>query len=187
MLEKDGTQISDPQGVLNEIENFYSTLYSPLKVSNDTLHGIHIDIPKLNETESQALEGYITQKEALHAIKSMKNNKTPGIDGLPCEFYKFFWPKIGDHVFACYQAVFRQGNLSQEQRRAIITLLPKKDKSREFLKNWRPISLLNTDYKILTKTIAFRIQKLLPDIIGPEPTGCIKGRYIGENIRIIEY
>ena len=53
------------------------------------------------------------------------------------------------------------------------------------MKNWRPISLLNTDYKILTKCLSHRIQDVLPSIINSDQTGYIKGRYIGENIRTI--
>ena len=69
-------------------------------------------------------------------------------------------------------------------RRGIITLIPKKDKDQLLLKNWRPISLLNTDYKILTKVLAYRIKKILPDIIHNDQSGFINGRYIGENIRL---
>ena len=53
------------------------------------------------------------------------------------------------------------------------------------LKNWRPISLLNTDYKIITKCLAIRLQKVLPSLINSDQTGFLKGRYIGENIRTI--
>ena len=64
-------------------------------------------------------------------------------------------------------------------------MIPKKQKNPEFLKNWRPISLLNTDYKIATKAIAVRLEKVLPSIIHPSQTGYIKGRYIGECIRLL--
>ena len=78
-----------------------------------------------------------------------------------------------------------QGELSISQRQGIISLIPKKDKDLLSLKNWRPISLLNTDYKIATKSIAKRLEKVLPLLIGSNQTGYIKGRFIGENIRLI--
>ena len=78
-----------------------------------------------------------------------------------------------------------QGELSISQRQGIISLIPKKDKDLLSLKNWRPISLLNTDYKIATKSIAKRMEKVLPLLIGSNQTGYIKGRFIGENIRLI--
>ena len=78
-----------------------------------------------------------------------------------------------------------QGELSICQRQGIISLIPKKDKDLLSLKNWRPISLLNTDYKIATKCIANRLEKVLPLLIGSNQTGYIKGRFICENIRLI--
>ena len=77
------------------------------------------------------------------------------------------------------------GKLSISQRRGIITLIPKPNKDTTVLDNLRPISLLNTDYKILTKVIAKRLEKVLPRIINPDQTGYIKNRYIGENVRLI--
>ena len=75
--------------------------------------------------------------------------------------------------------------MSTSQRQAIITLIDKKDKDRSLLDNWRPISLLNTDVKILSKALAFRIKKVLPNIIHHNQSGYVEGRYIGETIRTI--
>ncbi len=80
-----------------------------------------------------------------------------------------------------------KGELSVEQKCSIITLLPKKGKNRLHLKNWRPISLLNTDYKIIANILALRLLTVLPDIISDNQSGYLKGRYIGQYIRILEY
>jgi hypothetical protein len=77
------------------------------------------------------------------------------------------------------------GKLSIDQRRGIINLIPKKNKDPRFLKNWRPISLLNTDYKIITKVLANRIKKVLPTVINPDQVAYLKERFIGQNIRTI--
>ena len=84
-----------------------------------------------------------------------------------------------------YRYSFQTGSLSQYQKMRILNLLPKKDKDLRYLANWRPVSLLNTDYKILTKVLATRLQKVIPSIIISDQVGYIKDRYIGENIRII--
>ena len=81
---------------------------------------------------------------------------------------------------------FKQGHLNITQKRGIIKVVPKKQKNRLYLENWRPISLLNIDYKIATKTLAGRISKFLPKLINEDETGYIKGRYIGQNIRLID-
>ena len=84
-----------------------------------------------------------------------------------------------------FNYAFENGEVSISQKCGIISLIPKKDKDKKYLKNWRPISLLNNDYKIVTKAIALHLEKVLPTIISPNQTGCVKGRYIGETIRII--
>ena len=89
-------------------------------------------------------------------------------------------------MIGSFNYAFLSGALSISQKREIISLIPKKDKDKTILKNLRPILLLNVDYKILTKTIAKRLEKLLPRIINPDQTGYVKGRFIGENIRLIE-
>ena len=73
--------------------------------------------------------------------------------------------------------------MSISQKQSIITLLPQQNNDVRFLKNWRPISLLNTDYKIMTKCIATRLKNNLIKIINKSQSGFIKGRYIGDNIR----
>ena len=71
------------------------------------------------------------------------------------------------------------------QWRGVITLKPKEDSDLSALANWRPIMLLNLDYKIASKVIAKRMEKVLALLINPDQTGFIKGRFIGQNIRLI--
>ena len=85
----------------------------------------------------------------------MKNDKSPGSDGLTSEYHKRFWEEIGDVVQSIHSA-FVKGELSICQKREIITLLPKKDKPTDVLNNLRPVTLLNVDYKIAAKVIANR-------------------------------
>ena len=76
--------------------------------------------------------------------------------------------------------------LSNDQKLGVLNLIPKTQKDLRYLSNWRPVSLLQTDYKILTKTLALRLQKVLPKIISTDQVGYIPNRYIGENVRIIQ-
>ena len=126
----------------------------------------------------------ISKEECLTALKEFKNNKTPGTDGFSAEFYKFFWSDLGTEMTASFNYAFQKGSLSISQKRGIISLIPKKNKDKTLLENLRPISLLNVDYKILTKSIAKRLEKVLPKIINSDQTGYIKGRFIGENVRL---
>ena len=89
-------------------------------------------------------------------------------------------------IVSSFNHAFQNGCLSISQRRGIISLIPKKNKDKTILENLRPILLLNVDYKILTKVLAKRLEKVLPKIINPDQTGYVKGRCIGENIRLIQ-
>ena len=115
----------------------------------------------------------------------MAKGKSPGSDGLSAEFYLAFWESLGQDLVESLNYAFECGELTISQRRGIITLIPKKSKDKTVLDNWRPISLLNTDYKIATRAIALRISKILPDIIHSDQTGYVKKRFIGQNIRLI--
>ena len=75
--------------------------------------------------------------------------------------------------------------MSVDQRRGIINFIPKPGKNPSDLKNWRPISLLNVEYKICAKTLANRIKTVLHKSINEDQTGFMKNRYIGENIRLV--
>ena len=83
----------------------------------------------------------------------MKNNKSPGSDGYTAEFFKFFWSDLKDFLVRAINDVFVNRKLPVSQRLGIIACLPKGDKPRQFIKNWRPITLLNVFYKIISACI----------------------------------
>jgi len=85
-----------------------------------------------------------------------------------------------------FNQTLTRGHLNITKRQGIIRVVPKKRKNKLYLENWRPISLLNTDYKIVTKTIASRISKVLPKLIHEDQTGYVKDRNIGQNIRLVK-
>ena len=115
----------------------------------------------------------------------MKLNKSPGSDGLTTDFYQYFWNDICNYVLKSIQTALTKQVLSCEQKRGVIQLIPKKDKYLTLTKNWRPISLLNTDYKIIAHILVNRLQLALPEIISKDQSGYLKGRNISLNIRTI--
>ena len=172
---------------MNEIKKFYEDLFTKRKDINsfNFYSNLYLNHKKLSEEESASCEGPLTLNECTSSLNSMSLNKSPGSDGLPVEFYRTFWNEIGLLVTNSFNHAFRKGCLSDEQGRACITLIPKSSKDHRFLKNWRPIALLNVDYKIAAKCLANRMKVVLQDLISPEQTGFLKGRFIGENIRLI--
>ena len=115
----------------------------------------------------------------------MQNNKSPGNDGLTKEFFVTFWEDIKDAFLNSCRTAKLKNKLSTSQRQAVIKLIEKKDKDKRFIKNWRPISLLNVDYKIISKALTSRLKKVLPDLISLQQTAYVGNRFIGESSRLI--
>ena len=113
----------------------------------------------------------------------MKNNKSPGPDGYTVEFFKFFWKDLGYFLVKAINEGNRIGKLSVTQRLGQITCLPKPNRSKLYMKNWRPITLLNVDYKIASGSIANRIKNNIGSIVSDSQKGFVKGRYMGECIQ----
>jgi hypothetical protein len=143
------------------------------------------DHPEISLEQKNDMKGKITLGEASEVLKSMKANKSPGTSGFSVEFFKMFWRDLGPLVTRALNEGFERGMLSVTQREGIITCIPKGDKPREYIKNWRPITLLNTVYKIGSSCIANRIKKVLPNLISEDQTGFMSNRYIGDNVRFI--
>ena len=183
-LFKEEQRIYEPKQILDECQSFYANLYTE-KNTDERTHStlFHKTHPMLSENEKRICESKITMKECFNSINELPNNKSPGSDGMSTEFYKFFWDDIKVFLLESFDYSFENNLLSLDQRRAVLTLIPKTGKDIRYLKNWRPISLLNTDYKILAKILANRIQKVMSCIVNNDQAGYIKGRNIGDNIR----
>ena len=182
--------VTSDEKILTECVSFYKNLYSSKSMTYDqndtTFFPEREDERTSHDHDLTACEGVLTEKECLEALKDMGTEKTAGTDGLPAEFYKVFWNDISAILIGALNYAYETGQLSVTQRRGIIKLIPKKDAEPFFIKNWRPLTLLNCDYKIAAKSIANRLKLSLPDLINYDQTGFIKGRFIGENIRLID-
>ena len=106
---------------------------------------------KFTESEKKEIDLKFTYEDFTAALKGMARNKTPGNSGLPMEFYVMFWMKIGNYVWQAMEILHQKGYLYLSARRGIVSLIPKKDKDPMLIKNWRPITLLNTDHKNINK------------------------------------
>ena len=187
-LVRDSVDITNHNQILQELHEFYSSLFSRKinKSKVDCLSFLNsLNIPKISEKHKDDCEKELSVDDLKKSLFSMSGGKSPGNDGLTVEFYKYFWTDIKDFLYAsvCYSR--QVGELSSSQKQAIIKLLEKREKDKRFIENWRPISLLNVDTKIISKALACRFLPVLPSIISPDQTAYVKGRYIGESIRLI--
>ena len=180
-LVVEGKEIENQEQILQYQKDFYQELYEEDKEVKFTLknnYGIYVpeDIVVLQEEQ-------ITAKEVREAMMQMNNNKTPGEDGIPVDFYKVFWSQIQQVFMDMLFEVYRQNKLHSTARKGILNLIPKANKDTRQIKNLRPITLLNTDYKIIEKVIANKMIPALEHIINRDQRGFMKERRISVNIR----
>ncbi len=186
--DKDGNLQKTDNAILKECALFYENLFSSKNVSQADIDSYlnTINIPNvLNNNQKAMCDNPITEKEIKKVIDNLKPGKSPGCDGLTTEFYKKYWPDIKDLYLNMINETYQLGELPYTLRKAILALLFKKGDT-TLLKNYRPISLTNYDYKILCFTLSNRLQEVLKDLINDDQTGYIKGRYIGTNARLLQ-
>ena len=178
--------ISEPQEILKEIHSYYKDLYSKIDTDSDVQqHFFSLVEKKVSEQEKLKLEAPITEADLFLTMKQMEENKSPGLDGLPIEFYFTFWEELKSVLVELANRIYiDQVELPTSHLRGVISLLHKKD-SRENLENWRPITLLCADYKLITKTLATRLRSTLSQIIDPDQTCAVPGRDIVSNLCLV--
>ena len=182
-LSIDGNKIDNPADILQACRNFYCDLYSAEPVVHADMNDM---LGRVNGLSSSltACDGKVTVDECVAAINSMENNKTPGMDGLPKEFYAKFFHLFGPGFVDMINNCFDTGILPPSQRHGLITLACKDADNAQLLTNWRPISLLNVDYKILAKVLSKRLSSALPDCVHQDQTCAIPGRSIQDNLNL---
>ena len=120
--------IEDQFEILEEEKKFYESLYRSTNINPQNFKNSPFFNPEnataLSEEEKKSCEGVVNEEECMNALKDFNNNKTPGTDGLPAEFYRFFWPDICHDLLASYNFASQHGMLSISQRRGIISLIP---------------------------------------------------------------
>ena len=183
-LQTEDGRVSDNPSIRNVCYNFYKQLYTSSSIDKDLLDYFTHDLPQLSEEDRLFCEGNITYDECFEALKSFANNKTPGSDGLPKEFYVKYFPLFGQHFVEVINNCFDLGTLTPSQRKGLITLICKDESKAEFLKCWRPISLLNIDYKIVSKVLTIRLSKVIGCILHIDQTSSIPHRSIVDNCHL---
>jgi len=178
----------DDEAILNHAKTFYENLFERKcnKTSTECLDFLeNISLPSISPANNIFCDRELSIDELSDSLDNMSLGKSPGNDGLTIEFYKCFWEHLKQPLFnsAIYSKI--HGSLSVSQKQAIIKLLEKKDKDKRYIENWRPISLLNVDTKIISKAFANRLKPVLPNIISHDQTAYVKGRFIGESTRLI--
>ena len=182
----DGSIVNSTPDLLDCFANFYSTLFSADDVDRVSQEELLSKLSAhLSADQSEVCEGMLSVDECFSALKGMAHHKAPGNDGLPMEFYVKFWPVLGADLVRVLNSCFVNCRLSKSQRRGVISLSFKKGDILD-PRNWRPISLLNVDYKIASRTIPGRLLKVLHVVVGKDQTCGVPGLFIGENVAYLQ-
>ena len=183
LINDENKEITNPAEILAEMSKFYSSLYTsdPQVVFNET----NQEEIKINANERNSLEGLITINELTAAAKELNRNKAPGTDGLPIEIYIVYWNRIKNILLEALNHAYSTGKLHNSALQGVISLIPKAGKDLRYIRNLRPITLLNTDYKLLEKCLANRLKPVLVSIINEDQKGFMADRRINNNIRRI--
>jgi len=182
--------ITQPDQILKEEVRYYKNLYNSRMEKDHQYYKMNEKLmrterKKVPEDMAIALLSPYTEDEIYKIISNTGKDKSPGTDGLTTEFYIHFWKHLKKYFLRAFNNILKTGKLSISQRQGIITLIPKGDKDPNLLKNWRPLTLLNQDYKFMAKCFADRLGTILPSIISSDQTGFVEGRYIGCNLHRI--
>jgi len=170
--------------VIEGIKSFYKKLYSS-HYSNVTQmedEDFFKLCPHLSAVNKDIMDKDITIDEIYKALLTCKDS-SPGPDGIPYSVYKTFWPLVGVIIKESWDYSVQTGETPESHKESVITILPKEGKDLNDIKNWRPITLSNCDAKIITKTLANRLNLILDTVIDPSQTAYVPGRSVMDNIR----
>ena len=186
ILDSSGNATQDPQNINNIFRQFYSSLYSagtePTQSEIDSFLN-NLDLPSLTTDQANYLDQPISSEELTEVLHSMPNNKSQGPDGLSAEYYKHFLDLFAPLFLRLITDIKTTSTIPTHMNTAVITLVLKPNKDPTHPSSYRPLSLMNTDLKIITKTLASRIETVIPSLIHPDQTGFIKNRHASDNIR----
>jgi hypothetical protein len=168
--------------VMEGIREFYCELYKKENLPDNQDEDFYKLCPNLSKSNKIKLDNVISLEEMEKALKSCKE-LSPGPDGIPYKVYKIFWKEVGSIVKESWDYSVSIGELPKSHKESAIVIIPKEGKDINDIKNWRPITLSNCDAKIITKSLAMRLNPILETIIDPSQTAYVPGRSVMDNIR----
>ena len=182
--------VKDQEGMKRIAAEFYRKLWKKGNVSNRKRTEMMQKITrKLSEEEKTKCEGKIKKEEIAKIKMKMKKNKTAGIDGIPAEFWQKF-AFLDEWLETVFEAAMQQKKMSHSMRIAVVKVIFKK-KDRKKFENYRPLSMLCTDYKLLAKILTERMKGVLTSVIEKDQQGFIFNGDITGNLilvkEVIEY
>jgi hypothetical protein len=175
------------EDIMKTFVTHYKKLFNAADTDEEKQHKFLEEIEawmQLSPEEQTDLAKPLDKLEVLEAVRASPKGKSPGIDGIPYEFYKEYWDIVGEDMVGVLNEILQRGDLSGTQKQGIIILIPKTSHPIS-TKDFRPITLLTSDYKILTKVLANRLKVYLVKLVNIAQKGCVPGRTILDAISTI--
>ena len=186
----DGSWVDSAQDVEAQILSYFKAVFEATPPTSDSplTQGENIDIvlcelnlPQLSESEASRLVAPISGAEIQAAMFSIRDDKSPGLDGFPAIFFKIFWDSFGPLVISAVSMFFETSFMLKEWNQTLVVLIPKTDSPLE-VPHFRPISLCNVIYKCVSKCLVRRLQPLLSQLIDNYQNAFVPGRHMSDNI-----
>ena len=190
----DGQVLREPDAVQQEILSYFEALFQgrhqasadrpePFDSGTSFTPDLNIattflsDLPSLSPEQSESLEKPFDLQELEEAVEAAAASKSPGLDGLSYELYKVIFPLVGPPLLSALNHMLATGSLVPSMTKGVVRLLPKV-KGIPTAAQLRPITLLNTDYKLLSKMLVNRFNPILPSILKTTQLCSVPGRTI---------
>ncbi|KAG9443780.1 hypothetical protein H6P81_015120 [Aristolochia fimbriata] len=174
-LTIDGVEISSKQQIIKEFTDFYSDLYDDRNIVRPFPSGL--PLKSLPPTARELLEKPFTMEEIEEGIRSLPSDKAPGPDGFTAEFYKQGWNFLKEDIINMFTEFYEEGLTANSMGASLIALVPKKEGAC-CPKEFRPISLLCSHYKLITRVLASRLRTVLHEVISDNQSAFLRGRQI---------
>lgn len=183
LLSESGDRIDSQAGIQQLCIDYFSELFGspvfqPMFVQSDL--DLLFDF-KCSEAQAAGFDKNFLPEEIKEAFFSLPKNKSGGPDGYSAEFYTATWSVIGFEVTAAIMEFFRTGKLLKQWNSANLVLIPKKTNA-SLPSDFRPISCLNTVYKVISRLLASRLKEILPLMISKAQSAFLPGRLLAENV-----
>jgi hypothetical protein len=180
-----GEWCTDPDIMRTEALNFFKELFCTRQVVASSNNNTGDGVPTLEADAVAELSAPVVKKEVYEALMTMKSYKAPGPDGFQPIFFKLFWEYVGDDLWNFIKHAFEDGRYDKKICETLIVLIPKGDSQSTF-KDFRPISLCNVTYKLMSKIIVARLRRFLDGIVSPLQNSFIPGRSTKDNAIVLQ-
>ena len=189
-IYKSNGEIAD-DSISEVLYEYYHKLFSEHKIDEASDFLEDIVFPQVKPEDQAMLNAPISLAEIDIAVAQLECDKVPGLDGITINLIRRFYPIIKHTLHSVYLKAVNENKMFGLMKEGTISLMEKLTRNPLYISNWRPLSILNSDYKIYAKIIADRLQMVLPYLIHYDQSGFMKGRNIANNLSnlltVIEY